>query len=482
MATVNQKILNALDTYNTEKDVQLESTYVKQETGKGLSANDYTTTEKNKLAGIANNANNYSLPAATNSVRGGVIIGDNITNTSGTISISQANVTGALGYVPADKSTGTPTALGLSKLYTGTGSAVDGSMTQAAITTQLNTKANSANPTFTGTPKAPTAAAGTNSTQLATTEFVQAAKTFYTEAYAAGSFLPDKKADLPGFVLQEGAMIAIWYNGHSMGLNPTLNVNNTGAKQIMYRGCRMSPAYWKVNTTLLLCYDGTYWQVIGDLNFDPVDIAGNVWIPFGKPSLGSDYAAVQSAVICYHGAQMQMADSVSLGGSDFTVDFWTYAFADQITGAAADAFNARLDNSNRFHLYCPTGDGGLQKYLAWQLVLNGQTVFDEHYNTDDLTGWEQFMHHAFVYKHSEGKVYLFRNGVLKKTISVTIPAKSYKVAIGGQGLFRAYAGGNLSCAIDEFRISNCARWTENFDVPTETYDVDNNTVALCHFD
>jgi hypothetical protein len=36
-------------------------------------------------------------------------------------------------------------------------------------------KANLASPTFTGTPSAPTAAAGTNTTQLATTEFVQTA-------------------------------------------------------------------------------------------------------------------------------------------------------------------------------------------------------------------------------------------------------------------------------------------------------------------
>lgn len=43
------------------------------------------------------------------------------------------------------------------------------------IQNQLNAKANIANPTFTGTPKAPTAAAGTNSTQIATTAFVQTA-------------------------------------------------------------------------------------------------------------------------------------------------------------------------------------------------------------------------------------------------------------------------------------------------------------------
>lgn len=33
--------------------------------GKGLSTNDYTTAEKNKLAGIANNANNYTHPTAS---------------------------------------------------------------------------------------------------------------------------------------------------------------------------------------------------------------------------------------------------------------------------------------------------------------------------------------------------------------------------------------------------------------------------------
>lgn len=41
------------------------------------------------------------------------------------------------------------------------------------IKTQLKAKAPLASPTFTGTPKAPTAAAGTKTTQVATTAFVQ---------------------------------------------------------------------------------------------------------------------------------------------------------------------------------------------------------------------------------------------------------------------------------------------------------------------
>lgn len=43
--------------------------------GKGLSTNDYTTAEKNKLAGIAANANNYTLPTASDSTLGGIKTG-----------------------------------------------------------------------------------------------------------------------------------------------------------------------------------------------------------------------------------------------------------------------------------------------------------------------------------------------------------------------------------------------------------------------
>lgn len=56
--------------------------------------------DKSKLDGIAAGANSYSLPAATSSVLGGVKTGANITNSSGTISLTKANVASALGYTP----------------------------------------------------------------------------------------------------------------------------------------------------------------------------------------------------------------------------------------------------------------------------------------------------------------------------------------------------------------------------------------------
>ncbi len=85
----------------TQADTTLQTQKVDKVEGKGLSTNDYTTPEKNKLAAIEAEANKYVLPAATASALGGVKIGSNITLANGgTISITKNNVTSALGVDP----------------------------------------------------------------------------------------------------------------------------------------------------------------------------------------------------------------------------------------------------------------------------------------------------------------------------------------------------------------------------------------------
>lgn len=70
----------------------------------------------------------------------------------------------------------TSTVAGIVKLYTALGTNTDGGIDQNTANTNFNLKANLASPTFTGTPAAPTATAGTNTTQLATTAFVNEAQ------------------------------------------------------------------------------------------------------------------------------------------------------------------------------------------------------------------------------------------------------------------------------------------------------------------
>lgn len=66
--------------------------------GKGLSTNDYTTTEKNKLAGIANSANNYSHPTYT--AHTGVPIDNAAPDFGGTFYVSQP-ISDGTGHITA---------------------------------------------------------------------------------------------------------------------------------------------------------------------------------------------------------------------------------------------------------------------------------------------------------------------------------------------------------------------------------------------
>lgn len=89
------------DNDQSAKIAALESGKVDKVEGKELSSNDFTDAYKTKLAAIEAEANKYVLPAATASALGGVKIGSNITLANGgTISITKANVTSALGVDP----------------------------------------------------------------------------------------------------------------------------------------------------------------------------------------------------------------------------------------------------------------------------------------------------------------------------------------------------------------------------------------------
>ena len=89
---------NATDITTLKGNVQTLQTNlgnkVDKVTGKGLSTNDYTTTEKNKLAGIEANANNYTLPKASGTVLGGIKIGNNLKiDENGVVSATDTNTT-----------------------------------------------------------------------------------------------------------------------------------------------------------------------------------------------------------------------------------------------------------------------------------------------------------------------------------------------------------------------------------------------------
>lgn len=81
----------------------------------------------------------------------------------------------------------------------------------------------------------------------------------------------EKAVVCEGFKLIAGASITIKFSVANTAGNPTLNVNGTGAKSIMYKGSVLNGAYLGANKVYAFVYDGTYWQLVGDLDTDIYD-------------------------------------------------------------------------------------------------------------------------------------------------------------------------------------------------------------------
>jgi hypothetical protein len=75
-----------------------------------------------------------------------------------------------------------------------------------------------------------------------------------------------KTVSLTSFKLATGAKVAVKFTVTNTAANPTLNVNSTGAKAIMYRGSAISAGYLAANRVYEFVYDGTDYELIGDVN------------------------------------------------------------------------------------------------------------------------------------------------------------------------------------------------------------------------
>lgn len=88
-----------------------------------------------------------------------------------------------------------------------------------------------------------------------------------TCATAAGTVA--KVVSCASYTLVTGSRIIVKFTKTNTAANPTLNVNSSGAKAIQYRGAAITAGVLAADRTYEFIYDGTNYQLVGDLSQDP---------------------------------------------------------------------------------------------------------------------------------------------------------------------------------------------------------------------
>ena len=177
--------------------------------------------------------------------------------------------------------------------------------------------------TFTGNVMAPTPEAANNSTKVATTAWVNTALRYYGTCSTAAATM-EKTVACTSFILATGARIVVKFTVTNTAANPTLNVNSTGAKAIQYSGAAISAGYLVANRTYEFVYDGTNYQLIGDINTNTTNSAGAgnstaklFLVGTTAQSTGTSYsnANVYATNGALHAASISTGGNVVVGGT-----------------------------------------------------------------------------------------------------------------------------------------------------------------------
>lgn len=267
---------------------ELVATKVDKVEGKGLSSNDYTSDEKTKLAGIASGAQ-------VNVLEGIQKNGDTVTITNKIANISvptkTSDITNDSGYITSSSlpvaTTTSPKMDGTASVGTETkwakGDHVHPSDTSRVPTTRkVNGHALSADVTITkediglgnvnntADVNKVVASAGklTTAVNLEGASFDGSAGTSYYATCSTPAATAAKVATISGqtFNLITGARVIVKFTYANSAASSTLDVNETGAKPIYYNGAAIGKSVTDANGTYEFVYNGTQWELIGDLD------------------------------------------------------------------------------------------------------------------------------------------------------------------------------------------------------------------------
>ncbi len=146
----------------------------------------------------------------------------------------------------------------------------------------------------------------------------------------------EKVVTLAGFVLTTGARVMVRFTVTNTAANPTLNVNATGAKPIQYRNAALAAGYLAANRTYEFVYDGSSYEVVGDINTDANNKVGQyVTTDAAEYPLLTAYTA---ALAANKTDAARFSSAVTLNPSTKTITATT--FKGELVGNAATATTA----------------------------------------------------------------------------------------------------------------------------------------------
>lgn len=202
-----------------------------------------------------------------------------------------------------------------------------------------------------------------------------------------------KTATISGFKLFTGAVAYIKFSVKNTAANPTLNISGTGAKAIQYQGAAISSSYLNANRTYAFVYDGSVYQLIGDINTDTkysvftgatTSAAGKTGLVpapaagYSSRFLRGDGTWVSETSLCYHG-QLSIPSNANL--NDYTTPGWYYCPSNATVGTLSNCPASRA-----FSLRVYT-HAGTNQVLTTHIPSDDLRIYIRNYYNNEWSDW-----------------------------------------------------------------------------------------------
>jgi hypothetical protein len=200
-----------------------------------------------------------------------------------------------------------------------------------------------------------------------------------------------------------------------------------------------------------------------------ITAVGNAQVSTAQSKFGGSSAAFDG------GNDWLLADDLVLGTNDFTIECWINRLGNGAVDPNMGIVDYRTSVSNvgpLFNARAVSGD-----------IVVGLFVSGSYRITSNIISNNQWIHVALVRSGNEHRLYM--NGVQEGVTWTSTSDYVNSLATIGAYNFNSVSGDDKRSwngYIDEFRISNTARYTANFIPQTQSFVNDENTLLLIHAD